>query len=1033
MPSAQRGVDRFTHGTTIATNALLERRGARTALVTNEGFEHVLHLRRQTRAHLYRPCAEHPPPLVPARSLRRRARSNRPGRASSSRSTSTRCRTIDAEAIAVSLLFSFRDREPERRVAAELRRSYPSAHVVASHEVAPEFREYERASTTAVDAYLGPVLSRYLGALAEACTDAQLPPPLVMRSSGGLATLDEAAGHAAFALLSGPAAGVVGAARLAALAGFENALSFDMGGTSTDVCAIVDGEARREHERLVDGLPVRLPTLAVHTVGAGGGSIVWLDEGGALRVGPESAGADPGPACYGRGGTRATVTDANLLLGRLPATLPGGIELDAQAAERALRGIDAAGVIDVVNAEMVRALRVVSVEQGLDPRDFALVAFGGAGPLHACALAEELGMTTVLIPAAAGVLSALGLVAADERRDVVQTYVTPLADAGELPVEGEADLRYVGQSFELTVPLGRDLAERFHETHEARYGYADRERAIELVAVRTAEVRPAPPVTVTGPSLTARGPQVLELDGATAWVPDGWAGEDRHARNVDPPESIVIEIELQVIGASLRAIAEEMGATLIRSAFSANIKERRDCSTALFDKRGRMVTQAEHIPVHLGAMPEAVAAVLAHDPAPGEPWILNDPYAGGTHLPDLTIVTRTDLGFAVTRAHHADVGGSEPGSLPPGSRTLDEEGVVIPPTRLDDSALESLVSRMRNPDERRGDLRAQLAGNRLAERRVSELCAKHGHDRVEAAMDELLAYSERVVRAAIGDLPDGRFEGADSLETPEGLLEIRVTVTINGNSVDIDFDGTAPQYDGNLNCPLAVTRSACFYVVRCLTAPDLPASGGAFVPVTVRAPAGCLVNARSPAAVAAGNTETSSRITDVVFDAFSQAIPVPAQGQGTMNNTVVGNDRLTYYETIGGGQGACPDADGPSAVHVAMSNTFNTPAEALELAYPLRVERYELRLGSGGSGLHRGGDGVVRELRILEPCRLSLLTQRRALAPRGAQRRRGRTSGTELPQRRGAPRVRESRPGARRSAPDRDTGRWRLGRAELEA
>ena len=350
-----------------------------------------------------------------------------------------------------------------------------------------------------------------------------------MRSSGGLATLEEAAAHAAFALLSGPAAGVVGAARLAALAGFENALSFDMGGTSTDVCAIVDGDARREHERLVGGLPVRLPTLAVHTVGAGGGSIVRLDEGGALRVGPESAGADPGPACYGRGGARATVTDANLLLGRLPSMLPGGIELDRTAAEQALGGIDPAGVIDVVNAEMVRALRVVSVEQGLDPRDFALVAFGGAGPLHACALAEELGMTTVLVPAAAGVLSALGLVAADERRDSVRTFVMPLADAGRLPSEGEADLRYVGQSFELAVALGPRLAERFHDAHERRYGYADRDRAIELVAVRTAEVRPAPSVTVGGPSLTARGPQVLELDGATAWVPDGWAGAtDRH-------------------------------------------------------------------------------------------------------------------------------------------------------------------------------------------------------------------------------------------------------------------------------------------------------------------------------------------------------------------------------------------------------------------------------------------------------------------------------------------------------------------------
>jgi N-methylhydantoinase B len=445
----------------------------------------------------------------------------------------------------------------------------------------------------------------------------------------------------------------------------------------------------------------------------------------------------------------------------------------------------------------------------------------------------------------------------------------------------------------------------------------------------------------------------------------------------------VIPVELQVLGHSLRAIAEEMGAVLIRSAFSANIKERRDCSTALFDEAGRMVTQAEHIPVHLGAMPEAVAAVAAHDPAPGEPWILNDPYAGGTHLPDLTIVTRTALGYAVSRAHHADVGGAEPGSIPAWSRTLEEEGVVIPPTRLDDETVERLVQQMRNPEERRGDLRAQLAAHHLAERRIEELVARRGRERVAAAMDELLAYSERVVRAAIRELPDGRFEGADALDTPTGLLEIRATAAIDGDEIEIDFAGTAPQHDGNLNCPLAVTRSACFYVVRCLTAPDLPGSGGAFAPVHVRAPEGCLVNARPPAAVAAGNTETSSRIVDTVFAALSHAIPVPAQGQGTMNNVVLGNERFTYYETIGGGQGACPDADGPSAVHVAMSNTLNTPVEALELAYPLRVERYELRRGSGGAGEHRGGDGIVRELRALERCRLSLLTQRRALAPRG--------------------------------------------------
>ena len=517
-------VDRFTHGTTMATNALLERRGARTAFVTTAGFEHLLHLRRQTRAHLYRPCNAHPPPLVPLeRCAGVRGRMGPDGELEPLDLATLP--ELEAEAIAVCLLFSFREAEHERSVVEELRRRYPEAHVVASHEVAPEFREYERASTTVIDAYLGPLLGRYLQALSATCRGKRLREPLVMRSSGGLATLEEAAAHAAFALLSGPAAGAVGAARIAALAGFENALAFDMGGTSTDVCAIVDGEARREHERLVGGFPLHLPTLAVHTVGAGGGSIVWEDAGGALRVGPESAGADPGPACYGRGGTRPTVTDANLLLGRLPPRLPGGIELDPDAARWALGSLDPDVVIEVVNAEMVRALRVVSVEQGLDPRDFALVAFGGAGPLHACALADELGMTTVLVPAAAGVLSALGLVAADERRDAVRSYVVPLAEAGELPGEGEADLRYVGQSFELTIPLGPALAERYHAAHVERYGYADAARPLELVAVRTAEMRPAPRLTVTGPKREAHGPKVLELEGATAWVSAGWAGE----------------------------------------------------------------------------------------------------------------------------------------------------------------------------------------------------------------------------------------------------------------------------------------------------------------------------------------------------------------------------------------------------------------------------------------------------------------------------------------------------------------------------
>ncbi|HSC91869.1 MAG TPA: hydantoinase B/oxoprolinase family protein [Gaiellaceae bacterium] len=464
-----------------------------------------------------------------------------------------------------------------------------------------------------------------------------------------------------------------------------------------------------------------------------------------------------------------------------------------------------------------------------------------------------------------------------------------------------------------------------------------------------------------------------------------------------------MNVELQVIGAALTAVAEEMGAALVRGAFSPNIKERRDCSTAVFDEDGRMVAQAEHIPVHLGAMPDAVAAVLEHDPQPGETWILNDPFAGGSHLPDVTLVSRTPLGYAATRAHHADVGGPEPGSLPAGSRTLADEGVVIPPTRLDADTLEALVARMRNPDERRGDLRAQLAANRLAEQRVGELVARYGAERLRLATAELVAYSERRVRAAVAALPDGRWEAEEALEAPGGPLVLRAAVTVAGDAVEIDFDGTDAQQEGNLNCPLAVTRSACAFVVRCLTDPDVPASAGALAPLTVRAPEGCLVNARPPAAVAAGNVETSSRIVDLLFAAFGEAVAVPAQGQGTMNNVVLGGEGWTYYETIGGGQGACPDAPGPSGVHVAMSNTLNTPVEALELAYPLRVERYALRLGSGGAGATRGGDGVVRELRVLAPARLSVLAQRRASGPRGAagggDGERGRTllNGDELP------------------------------------
>jgi len=519
------GLTRFAHGTTVATNALLERRGARTAYVGNAGFEHLLHLRRQTRANLYRLCADHPVPLVPLERCHGVPGRLGPAGELEPLDLESLPDLGDAEAVAVCLLFAFRDPSHEQAVASELRRRNPGVHVVASHELAPEFREYERASTTAADAYLAPIASRYLHALAAAAAEAGLPEPVVMLSSGGVVSAEEAAAHPARLLVSGPAGGVVGAGLLARRAGFEDAIAFDMGGTSTDVCLLPRGRAPRVPEREVGGLPMRLPSVDVHTVGAGGGSLVRRDAGGALRVGPESAGADPGPASYGRGGG-PTVTDANLLLDRLPAELPGGLVLDRDAAAAALDGIDPAAVVEVVNAEMLRALRVVSVERGHDPREFALVAYGGAGPLHACALAEELGMEAVLVPAAAGVLSALGLAAGDERRDHVVSHVRPLGELGDLPAEGEADIRYTGQSFELTVALGDDLAERFHRAHDERYGYADRGREVELVAVRTAEVVPGPDLSfqVTDCYLV-EGPALVELDGSTCWVPDGWHGE----------------------------------------------------------------------------------------------------------------------------------------------------------------------------------------------------------------------------------------------------------------------------------------------------------------------------------------------------------------------------------------------------------------------------------------------------------------------------------------------------------------------------
>jgi N-methylhydantoinase B len=443
-------------------------------------------------------------------------------------------------------------------------------------------------------------------------------------------------------------------------------------------------------------------------------------------------------------------------------------------------------------------------------------------------------------------------------------------------------------------------------------------------------------------------------------------------------------VTLSVTSAALSGIAEEMGTVLIRSAFSSNIKERRDCSAALFDARGRMVAQAEHIPVHLGAMPESVAAVIAHDPQPGETWILNDPFTGGSHLPDLTLVTPLAIdgeirAYACTRAHHSDVGGMVPGSLPAASTTIWQEGLILPPVRLTREVESVLLANVRTPEIRRADLAAQVAANRVAEARLRELRFP-----LEAAFEAVIAYAGRRAREAISRLPDGRYEAAGEVELAEDV-PIRVAVTVAGDTIEIDFDGTSPAVAANVNAPLAVTRAACIFAVKVALGADVPVNHGLFSALRISAPEGSLLNARYPSAVVAGNTETSQRVADTVLLALAQATDVPAQGQGTMNNTVVGTPGWTYYETLGGGQGASSHGPGPSGVHVGMSNTLNTPVEALELELPLRVERYELLDGSGGGGKHRGGDGLVRELRVLAPATLSLLTDRRRHAPQGLE------------------------------------------------
>lgn len=1080
------GVTRPTvlaHGTTVATNALLERRGAAVTLVTNEGFADVIEIARQDRPSLYDPWADRPEPLVARhRRIEVAGRLGPDGAELHPLDIGRLERSVgvpdDAEAVAVCLLHSDLDDRHERAVAEAL--TARGLDVSLSADVSPLFREYERTVTTVVNAHLRPVCRHYLTGLGDVADTVS-----VLTSAGGLVPVAEGADSPAALLLSGPAAGVAAGAAAAAASGFPDAVTFDMGGTSADVCLVRGGVPEPAGEQTVAGFPIRMPSLDVHTIGAGGGSIAGLDAGGALTVGPRSAGARPGPAAYGLGGTEPTVTDADLVLGRIPpdAELPGLGRLDVDAARRALdhAGVTAEGIVTVVDAAMEEAVRSVTVARGIDPRDLALVAFGGAGPLHACAIADALDMAAVIVPARAGVLSAVGCLAAPDQHDTVASWpggtdldgldalVEQVGSEAAIAVPGadvvvSFDCRYLGQSHEIRV----GSIEEFPQEHERRNGYRRPDTPIEVTAVR-ATARRSAPITVDSLPPTPRrstvGPSVIAEADCTIWVPDGWRAEphptsgafvltrsteryesDANAvrtgaggRAADDPDvqadrdsgeseadgvgddDVVGEVglaepdgeldpaALAVLIARLTGVADEMGEVLRRAAFSPNIKERADCSAALFDRGGTLLVQAEHIPVHLGSMPASVAAaidLLGNSVGSDDTVVVNDPFAGGTHLNDITVVSPVFrdgalIGWVANRAHHADIGGSAPGSLPADAVEIQQEGLRIPPMRLTNEVRQLIAASSRTPTERAGDLDAQIGANRLGGQRFAEISAAHADAATTVSrLEEVITWGERRMRSAITALPDGTWTFQDHLDSygPEPAQQeatpIRAMVTVDGDRIHFDFEGSGPQRRGNVNAVEAVTSSAVIWALRSVLDPTIPANGGALRPLTVHAPEGTIVNARFPAAVGAGNVEVSQRIADVCLGALAEAVPdrVPAAGQGTMNNVLLGGAGWVSYETIGGGQGGRPPAPGHegvgpvpgmSGIHTAMTNTKNTPVEAFERSFPVRVLSYRLREGSGGVGRASGGDGIERDLEMLEDVTVSLVTERRTSQPWG--------------------------------------------------
>ncbi|MEE4638778.1 MAG: hydantoinase B/oxoprolinase family protein [Wenzhouxiangella sp.] len=1084
-------IDHVRMGTTVATNALLERRGAPSALLITRGFADALRIGHQTRPDIFaldirRTEALYEQVVEIDERIRADGRLLRKLDEADALEQLRSLKDQGIRALAVVLVHGYRYPKHERHLA-RLARQVGFEQISLSHQVSPLIRLIGRGDTTVVDAYLSPVLRRYADQVAGQLGEVTLQ---FMKSDGGLT--DEAHFAGKDAILSGPAGGIIGCVRTAELAGFDRVIGFDMGGTSTDV-SHYRGELERSFETEIAGVRLRVPMLEIHTVAAGGGSCLHFD-GSRYRVGPDSAGANPGPAGYRRGGP-LTVTDCNLMLGKLqpdffPAVFGPGADqpLDAAVVQERFAELTeqiriatgdtrspeqvAEGFLQIAVNAMASAIRKVSVQRGHDVTRYTLNCFGGAGGQHACLVADALGIETVLIHPKAGVLSAYGMGLADvialrefplggvldaslidqlgqAEAEALAAAVAELVDQGHdrerLQTRIRLQLKYQGTDTTLLVERA-DLAtmqREFAELHRERFCFAldGRELVAESglvealapgqalseptrAASMTAEPvkplteartwmagreQPSTPVIARAdlqPGQPVMGPAILVEDHATTVVEPGWTAqlntldhlvlrrtESRSARHAEG--SAVDPVLLEVFNNLFMAIAEHMGVVLQKTAWSANIKERLDFSCAVFDGQGGLVANAPHVPVHLGSMGESVRAVIrafANDMHPGDVFLLNDPYAGGTHLPDLTVVTPCfdDQGqilfFTASRAHHADVGGLTPGSMPPHSRHIDDEGVLISPTRivrdgrLDEARLEKLLASgphpVRNPRQNFADLRAQIAANARGRRELGEMVKQFGLKTVQAYMGHVQDNAAEQVRRALAELADGHW--IKTLDSG-AQVEVRVSVDQKHRRAVIDFTGTSAQQPDNFNAPAAITRACVLYVLRTLVADDIPLNDGCLAPVELIIPEASLLNPKHPAAVVAGNVETSQVITDALLAAMGKL----ANSQGTMNNLTFGNARYQHYETLCGGAGAGEGFDGADAVHTHMTNSRLTDPEILETRFPVLLEGFGIRPDSGGKGSWRGGHGAERRIRFLEPMTVALLANSRTQAPQG--------------------------------------------------